>query len=426
MPNYNNGKIYKLYNKVNDNFYIGSTFDELNRHKGQFNKNIKKSKKITSRISEEIIKIGWKDNDDKFNWSIEIVEAYPCKSKFELDKRELYWKNKFIQEHPENVLNNININNSFEQKVEEDFIVSEDLFISDKQEELDFVIEEEEEKNVSKYTNGKVYKLYNKINDKFYIGSTCDTLDRRKSKYNCDAKRKPNSKLSKEINSIGWKDDQNRCNWLIELLEAFPCNSKTELETREGYYQRKFIESHPEQILNQRNEGNEPGEVQKRASKKYTITHSEKIKEQKSKYREKKGDEMNARKREHINCDICGAEVTRNGMIDHKRSIKCQKVQLEKGLVEEVKEDLISKHMNPEAQKAYDRERYLKKKANGDYERKKTGPRVYQTCDWILQRATKDGKKIGDICEKPCIANNGLCYCTMHVRIFQNNQKEKV
>ena len=33
---------------------------------------------------------------------------------------------------------------------------------------------------MSKYQNGKIYKLSNKINNKYYIGSTCQTLKTRK------------------------------------------------------------------------------------------------------------------------------------------------------------------------------------------------------------------------------------------------------
>ena len=45
-------------------------------------------------------------------------------------------------------------------------------------------------------------KLYNKINNKFYIGSTNDTLERRKGKYNGKAQNQDDnskSKLSQEI-----------------------------------------------------------------------------------------------------------------------------------------------------------------------------------------------------------------------------------
>jgi len=37
---------------------------------------------------------------------------------------------------------------------------------------------------MERYENGKVYKLYNKVNDKFYVGSTYEVdLNRAKSKY---------------------------------------------------------------------------------------------------------------------------------------------------------------------------------------------------------------------------------------------------
>lgn len=39
------------------------------------------------------------------------------------------------------------------------------------------------------YQEGKIYKLSNKANSKFYIGSTTTSLQKRKSKYTADAKK---------------------------------------------------------------------------------------------------------------------------------------------------------------------------------------------------------------------------------------------
>lgn len=43
--------------------------------------------------------------------------------------------------------------------------------------------------------------------------------------------------------------------------------------------------------------------------------------------------------------------------------------------------------------KEYDRQRYLSKKENGDYEKGKTGPRLYNTCEFILQRENQRWKE---------------------------------
>ena len=78
MPNYNYGKIYKVIDLTNDNYYIGSTAvkylsKRLEKHKSDFkvNKNIG---------TNSIIKNG--------NFKIELIENYPCKDIYELRKRE--------------------------------------------------------------------------------------------------------------------------------------------------------------------------------------------------------------------------------------------------------------------------------------------------------------------------------------------------
>ena len=71
---------------------------------------------------------------------------------------------------------------------------------------------------VSKYQNGKIYTLRSHTTDMIYIGSTCDTLSRRKAQHK-----------SKKRNEISKLDD-----FYIELLENFPCETKDELRKREG------------------------------------------------------------------------------------------------------------------------------------------------------------------------------------------------
>jgi post-segregation antitoxin (ccd killing protein) len=82
--NYNNGKIYSIRSHQTDDVYVGSTTQplskRLSKHRQEFNrwKNENKNKKYYS--SFEILKY-----DDAY---IELIEAYPCNSKEELEKRE--------------------------------------------------------------------------------------------------------------------------------------------------------------------------------------------------------------------------------------------------------------------------------------------------------------------------------------------------
>lgn len=74
MPNYQNGKIYKLWTYESDDIYIGSTTQLLcQRLSGH-----KLKKDCTSSVLFE------KSN----NVMIELIEEYPCENKEKLNKRE--------------------------------------------------------------------------------------------------------------------------------------------------------------------------------------------------------------------------------------------------------------------------------------------------------------------------------------------------
>jgi len=80
----------------------------------------------------------------------------------------------------------------------------------------------------NKFKTGKIYKIYNNENDKFYIGSTIfelkDRFTRHKYSLNC---------MCKNL-GVPIKD------FIIELIENYPCNSKEELLWRERFYFDKY------------------------------------------------------------------------------------------------------------------------------------------------------------------------------------------
>jgi len=81
MPDYANGKIYKLVCNNTGKIYIGSTCQSklsqrLGEHRRAFNKNLCIS-------SKQIIEGG--------NYNIVLIEKYPCASNDELLKRERYY-----------------------------------------------------------------------------------------------------------------------------------------------------------------------------------------------------------------------------------------------------------------------------------------------------------------------------------------------
>ena len=77
--NYQNGKIYKLVNDVNDDIYIGSTATSLANRK-YWHKHTQMPK---VKIMYDVI--GW----DKLK--IILVEGYPCDDNDQLRQRERYW-----------------------------------------------------------------------------------------------------------------------------------------------------------------------------------------------------------------------------------------------------------------------------------------------------------------------------------------------
>jgi hypothetical protein len=84
MPNFNNGKIYKLTCSDKNKIYIGSTICSLSKrlgvHKYEFDTG-------TIKSSKAVFNIG--------NVEIHLLEKYPSKSNAQLRKREQYWINKY-------------------------------------------------------------------------------------------------------------------------------------------------------------------------------------------------------------------------------------------------------------------------------------------------------------------------------------------
>jgi len=79
MPNYQNGKIYKLHSYQTDKIYIGSTTRLLCQRVANHKTDFKRGTHITSH---DILKY----NDAM----ITLIETYPCNHRNELEKRERY------------------------------------------------------------------------------------------------------------------------------------------------------------------------------------------------------------------------------------------------------------------------------------------------------------------------------------------------
>jgi len=81
----------------------------------------------------------------------------------------------------------------------------------------------------NRYSNGKIYKLVNSVDDKIYVGSTCCVLSKRLYGHKKTAKEIPHHS-HRHFNKIGW--DKVR----IILIENVSVETKDELIMREQHY----------------------------------------------------------------------------------------------------------------------------------------------------------------------------------------------
>ena len=121
------------------------------------------------------------------------------------------------------------------------------------------------------YSNGKIYKILNEIDDSCYVGSTIQPLSKIMA-WHRDALRNTQMKhrlLYTKMNEYGVD------NFFIELIEDYPCESVEQLRKREGEYIRELG------TLNKRIEGRSKKEY----NQLYNQEHKEHLSEIKKGYR---------------------------------------------------------------------------------------------------------------------------------------------
>ena len=82
MPNYNNSKIYKIINTVNDDLYVGSTVQKLSMRFAEHRRSIRRYPNI--KLYKEMAELGIE------HFKIILLEPFACNSKEELIAREQY------------------------------------------------------------------------------------------------------------------------------------------------------------------------------------------------------------------------------------------------------------------------------------------------------------------------------------------------
>ena len=169
------------------------------------------------------------------------------------------------------------------------------------------------------FQNGKIYKISNDFNDSIYIGSTCDTLDKRMIRHKLDKQKHPERLLYKLMNDIGFP------RFRIELLENFPCSDKYELLQKEASYIRQCDKQN---LLNMEIPNrtykewyNDNKEHKKNLSHEYYEKNKEVVLEKIKEYKEINKESIKIRRSEKYICE-CGSTILKDTLARHKR---CQK-----------------------------------------------------------------------------------------------------
>lgn len=197
----------------------------------------------------------------------------------------------------------------------------------------------------TKYSRGKIYRLVNDIDSDIYIGSTCETLAKRKGKHKREARTNTERRVYKHLNQVGWD------NVHIILIEEYPCQNIEQLKARERHWiekinptlntyiplrtRKEWYEENKEEVLNKRKEYCEnKADVVKQSKKTHYEKNKDVILKKCKDWREKNRDYDLSKKRERyalnkekiheqrsiiIKCE-CGGECSKSHIARHKKS----------------------------------------------------------------------------------------------------------
>jgi len=183
------------------------------------------------------------------------------------------------------------------------------------------------------YNNGKIYKIVNDVNNKFYIGSTAEKyLSNRMALH----RNKHSKCMSKNLDI-----DLKECS--IILIENYPCKDKNELLRKEREYFDKYKKECKEVFVNKNRPMRYKGEKKqltkettllwkknnreksRETQNKYYSNHKEKInkdvniKKYKKEYYEKNIEKIKEKGKEKITCE-CGRTIIKASLSRHKKS----------------------------------------------------------------------------------------------------------
>jgi len=156
---------------------------------------------------------------------------------------------------------------------------------------------------MSKYQNGKIYKIVDLTNENIYYGSTIKALRVRLASHTYSYRQFLEGKTKTKLSSYIVLENNN---YEIELVENYPCNSLAELHSREKYY----IDNYPN--INKNKVGLEYKINHKEYDKKYNKQYYE---TNKSKYSDGTYNEL-------IKCEYCNKSYSKLNLAKHNKTEK--------------------------------------------------------------------------------------------------------
>ena len=211
---------------------------------------------------------------------------------------------------------------------------------------------------MNKYEKGQIYKVVSPDFSKCYIGSTTEGIKKRLIRHKASYNYQLKSGKKKNCSCFRIFDEYGADNCKIYWIEDYPCNSKKELEAREGYYIRnnecvnkaiagrernewskEYRAKNKEKLDEYYNEwksNNEEHLQQYRANyyqenkdyhnqkgKEWRENNKDRKKATDKAYREKNKETIMQKEKELINCK-CGATIQKTEKARHERTQKHQ------------------------------------------------------------------------------------------------------
>ena len=169
---------------------------------------------------------------------------------------------------------------------------------------------------MSKYANGKIYKILTSVDDEVYVGSTIEPLSKRMYKHRHDRKTRTHYPLYQHMNSIGCEQ------FYIELIEPYNCNNKEELLAKEGEWIRR-IGTLNDKIAGRTKKqwGEDNRDLIKQQSKIYRDSHKEERKLYDKQRYEQNKEKLSKQMAATITCQ-CGVDISLRNRLRHLKSPK--------------------------------------------------------------------------------------------------------